>query len=88
MKPASTLKALSHAESMMQRHEHRLQVAPAPGKKRIRLLVAVGLESPSSATQKAALEVWNDEATRLLLRLVGRDIPPCRLSRIRLSATD
>ena len=57
-------------------------------KRRSRLLAAVRLESPSSAMQKATLELWSDEATRLLLRLVGRDIPPRRLSRIRLSAAD
>ena len=57
-------------------------------KKRSRLLAAVGLGSPSSATQKAAPELWNDEAIRLLPRLVGRDILPRCLSRIRLSATD
>ena len=38
--------------------------------------------------EKAALQVWNDEAIFILLRLVGRDIPPRRLSRIRLSAAD
>ena len=36
----------------------------------------------------AALELWSGEATRLLLRLVGRDILLRRLSRIRLSAVD
>ena len=49
---------------------------------------AVGLGSPSSVTQKAAPELWNDEAIHLLPRLVGRDIPPRRLLRIRLSAAD
>ena len=38
--------------------------------------------------QKAVPEEWNDEATRLLLRLAGKDIPPHRLSCIRLSAAD
>ena len=33
-------------------------------------------------------ELWNDEAIRLLPRLVGRDIPPRRLSRIRLSVAN
>ena len=51
-------------------------------------IVAVGLESPSSAMQKAALALWNDEAIHLLLRLAGRDTPPSPLSRLRLSAAD
>ena len=84
----SALKALPHAESKAQRHERRLRAEPAQGKKRSRLPVAVGLESPSSATQKVALELSSDEVIRLLLRLVGRDIPPRCLSRIRLSASD
>ena len=88
MTPTPALEVLPHAESMVRCPGHRLLAAPMQDKKRSRLLAAVGLESPSSATLKAALELWNDEATRLLLRLVGRDIPPRHLSRIRLSAAD
>ena len=78
----------ARAENTPRHPGRRLRAAPAQGKTRSRLLAAAGLESPSSATQKAARELWNDEATRLLLRLMGRDIPPRRLSRIRLSAAD
>ena len=52
------------------------------------MLAAVGLGSPARATQKAAPELWNDEAIRLLPRLVGRDIPPRRMLRIRLLVAD
>ena len=52
-----------------------------------RMLAAAAHASPSSATRMAAPELWNDEAIRLLPRLVGRDIPPRRLLRIRHSAT-
>ena len=34
------------------------------------------------------LERWSAKAIRLLPRLMGRDIPPRRLSRIRLSVAD
>ena len=43
---------------------------------------------PSSATGKAALGRWSAKAIRLLPRLVGRDIPPRRLSHIQLSVAD
>ena len=66
----------------------RLRVAPEPDKRRSRLLAAAGLALPLSVMQKAAPEEWNDEAICLLPRLVGRDIPPRRLLRIRLSAAD
>ena len=57
-------------------------------KRRSRLLAAAGLALPSSATQKAVPEEWNNKATCLLLRLAGKDIPPRRLSSIRLEAAD
>ena len=88
MKPAPALKVLPHAESTARHPGRRLQAAPAQEKTRSRLLAAAGLGSPSSATQKAAPELWNDEAIRLLPRLMGRDTPPRRLLRIRLSVAD
>ena len=88
MKPMPVLEVLPHAKSTVRHHERRLRATPTQDKKRSRLLTAVGLGSPSSVTQKVAPELWNDEAIRLLPRLVGRDIPPRRLSRIRLSAAD
>ena len=52
-----------------------------------RLPAAVGLTSPSSMTQTAALEQWSSEATRLPLRLAEKGTPLCRLSRTQHSAT-
>ena len=88
MKPVSVLKVLPRAKSTMQRPERRLRATPAQGKKRSRLPAAAGLESPSSVTQKAALELWSGGPTRLLLCLVGRDILLHRLSHIRLSEAE
>ena len=87
MKPVPELEA-PLAESTALRRVRRLRVAPVQDKRRSRLLAVAGLESPSSTTQKAVPEVWNNEATRLLLHLVGRDIPPRLLSRIRLLVAD
>ena len=78
----------ARAESTPRRPARRLRAAPARGKTRSRLLAAAGLVSPSSATRKAALERWSAKAIRLLPRLGGRDIPPRRLSHIRLSVAD
>src|SRR4051812_36689957 len=86
MKMASALKVLPRAESTVRRLERRLQATPMQEKQKSRLSVAAGLESPSSVTHKAVLGLWSGEASRILLRLVGRDIPPHHLSRIRLSA--
>ena len=36
----------------------------------------------------SSVGLWSDGATRLRLRLMGRDIPPHRLSRIQLLAAD
>ena len=88
MKPVSAPKVLPHAESTVRCPERRLQATLAQGKKRSRLPAAAGIESPSSVTQKAALELWSGGATRLLLHLMGRDIPPYRMSRIQLSAAE
>ena len=88
MKPTPALRVLPHAENTPRHPGRRLQAALAQGKTRSQLLAAAGLGSPLSATQKAAPELWNDKAIRLLPRLVGRDIPPRRMSRIRLSVTD
>ena len=87
MKPTSEMEA-PLTESTARRRVRRLRVAPAQDKRRSRLLAAAGLESPSSATRKAALERWSAKEIRLLPRLEGRDIPPCRLSRIRLLVAD
>ena len=87
MKPTSELES-PLVESTARRRVCRLRVAPEQDKRRSRLLAAAGLALPSSATQKATPEEWSDEATCLLLRLAGKDIPPCRLSSIRLSVAD
>ena len=79
------LRVLPHAENMPRPPGHRLRAVPAQGKTRSWLLAAAELESPSSATRKAALEQWSAKAIRLLPRLMGRDVPPRHLSRIRLS---
>ena len=84
MKPAPALRVLPHAENTPRHPGRRLQTTSAQEKKGSRLLAAVGLGSLSSATRKAAPELWNDEAIRLLPHLVGRDIPPRFLLRIRL----
>lgn len=55
------------AESMAQHLRRQLLVAPASGITRSRLLVAVGLASPSRATKMAAPEPWIGEATTYLL---------------------
>ena len=81
-KPTPARKALPRAESTARRHVRRLRAVLVRDKRRSRLLAAAGLESPLSAMEKAALQVWNDEAIFILLRLVGRDIPPRRLLRI------
>ena len=66
---------------------HRL-VVPAEDEAMSRRRAEAERAFPSSVTKTTALELWSDEAIRLLLRLVGRDTPPCRLSRIRLSMAD
>ena len=85
MKPAPALRVLPHAESTPRHPGRRLRAAPDQEKTRGRLLAAAGLGSPSSATRKAALEQWSAKEIRVLPGLKGRDIPPRRLSRIRLS---
>ena len=88
MKPAPALRVLPHAENMPRHPGHRLQAAPAQGKTRSRLLAAAGLESPSSATRKAALKRWKAKEICLLPHLEERDVSLRRLSRTRLLATD
>ena len=88
MKPAHALRVLPRAESTLRHPGRRLRAAPVQGKTRSQLQATAGLESPSSATQKAALEQWSANAIRLLPHLEGRDVPPRRLSRIRLLVAD
>ena len=81
-------KALPRAESTARRPGRRLRVKPVPDTRKSRLPAEAEPGSPSSETQKAVPGPWIGGATRLRLHLVGRDIPPHRLLRIRLSAAD
>ena len=83
-KPTPARKALPRVKSTARRPGRRLRVKPARDTRKSRLPAEAEPGYPSSETQKAAPELWNDEAIRLLPHLVGRDIPPRFLLRIRL----
>ena len=68
------------------RHPGRRLVVPAIEETRSRLLAAVGLASPSSATKTAAQEQYSDETTIRLLP-AGRGVFPRHLLITRHSAT-